>query len=292
MLVTAVVQTNGWDTSDTITIIGWGITAVLASVGTLLVARLQAKRRRMTWTVSEEVQIAGSNSLGSAVSGFSVPIEIRVGRKVPETLHLVVFRIGNTGNQEIVDASIPLIVPEAEILDLVIETESSEYTKTIESKHSDGRAELSVSFINPGQEIEVRLLVSGYKTQTATADPVLSGVSVRRAKGLDFSSELKRRRLAWSLDLPFARLRSDPTALETARIADMLDKSTYSLQTSLQSLAWSMQRIESEIRRIGMQRRFSIQPSARERPSSASTTRGQDSLDSPSESESSPNDDV
>ncbi len=151
--------------------------AVVGALGgaftTWLGIRLSTKRKIVAWTVFNEVDLLNKTLAGN------LPVEIRIAGKRQTSVTMIRVRLGGAGNETIEKIAPSIRFPGAKLLHAAVVGDLKDYGKHVALKWKRGESICSVelSFLNPGQTIELEFLASDY--DKAEADLAAPGVALK-----------------------------------------------------------------------------------------------------------------
>jgi hypothetical protein len=202
-------------TREWVLIAGWFVTFALGIISTgFIVPRLTKKRKILAWAVVSEGEIIPRD----LSEWLGVPVFLQVGDERPNSLSGVLVRLGNGGNEVIENVAAAISFnSEAVILNVRSDKELGEYSKHVTWKHAGNTCTVECAFINPGQNVELELLISEYQEGSANVDAAAPGLAVRRRDPMRWEMPIPP---LHSVGLSLFGIRYDPSAASTAEIAE------------------------------------------------------------------------
>ncbi|MCC7387590.1 MAG: hypothetical protein IT431_02350 [Phycisphaerales bacterium] len=234
------------------------ISALLGIVATLIVQRVSKKRKVLGWALGQELAIIEADNAGNAASTFDVPIKLNIGSVELDRVHVIAFRLANTGNVVIEGLDPAILVPEASCLAAKVVGDLGEFAKHVSLHKGRDRVDVHVDHLNPGAAFEVQLLVSDYRIGSGRVDAAAPGLTVKRQGVPSLSADAARAtRLSASLSLGIlgglvegllhaggSPSRQDSSELSTAvrQLAETVDQRLYHIEMRIQSAARRLQK--------------------------------------------------
>lgn len=198
------------------TVIGWAISFMIGCFVTYLRFKLHQERRRLAWSVEYENELVSPQLSEHA----GTPVRIMVANQTTQALAVIALKIACTGNKaagrtSVEDDDLQFKIctgATTKILDVQLTTESEESARhTSHTLEADG-IRLQRKFMNPRDEIHVRLLVAEYQHGTVDVRLSYPNVSLQRVTPNEY---LRLGLSTKSVALSFLGIgiRTDPTAV-------------------------------------------------------------------------------
>jgi len=206
------------NSSSWITIIGWPVTFVLGIAATLITQRLNAKRKRVGWTLVSESNLLSEATLHNIQTGFGVPLGITINNAPVTDIATIRIKVGNTGNSDITGITLHFrFGDDAKVYVGRYIGDLGVYRQKLSLQKHDNVSTIGVKHINRGQSFEVEFLVGNYHPGDVIVDMAEPGVDLRRLSNVHLEEGLGR---FAHFSLGMFGVRYDPTATQTAHVAE------------------------------------------------------------------------
>lgn len=201
------------DTSNWITILGWGVAFFLGIVAKIISDYVARKRRILAWGVIEEADFVAS----SISEQLRVPVKLLVGGEPQDRLTTLTVRVANIGNEVIENFNVAIRLNQGcKVLKEASPAEFGQFGNHCHIATMDPPRTIRFDFLNPAQELDFVFVLSGYEPGSCDLGVAAPGVRLlrRRTAGWEIPKTL-----LGSIALNFFGVRYEPNVSALHEIA-------------------------------------------------------------------------
>ncbi len=216
-----------------LTIIGWPTSALLSLGVGVLIGKYNRPKRVLLWSEMDRILLFDEKTVRDA---SRAQIKMTVSNLPVTNISVVVLRIGNSGNQEIVSPTIQFLCSsEATVHSVRFRTGGDLFSKNAVFKIDQNKAELKVKHLNAGQFVDIEIVASNVHELPIEVDIEEAGVTKKKQDpswwALPLTSVLGPS-TAFSLSIMGVGVKFSPTSAAMVAIAEELQRIRGVLQSS------------------------------------------------------------